>query len=402
MGTTIKEPLAIQKFLRSCDPRGALERAAEKWSLNVREFGNLAQLDYRIFNSPSGVQEVEECRGLILEMPAWNIVAFPFYRFYNATEPCAEKIALKDAMLCEKLDGTLIFAYPYQGEMHVATRGSITADGPVGENNVTFADYFWRTVAKVCRPHLQTAASWASSWVSDYCLIFELTGPLNRVVTPYQQDGLTLLGARSVHDWNECAPGALDNYAAELGVSRPQVYSFTDWDHIHNMLKMLKSLDEGYVLVDYNHTTHDHSFRRVKVKNPQYLVVARFLGNNFTDKNILSVVLEGDAAEVLAYFPEFGKTFDRVEMAVLELSEQLEAEHAALREQWPVIEPSQRREFAAHVKSTYMCWDYHFRRYDGQVDSALDWMRSMCPVSSKDGSLVVDKLYELLLKTTLK
>jgi len=131
MFTKIKEPLAIQKFLRSCDPRGALKRAAEKWKLNVREFGNLAQLDYRIFDSPFGVQEVEECRGIIFEKPAWNIVAFPFYRFYNATEPHAEKIALSGAVLCEKLDGTLMFTYPYQGQIYVATRGSIRADGPV-------------------------------------------------------------------------------------------------------------------------------------------------------------------------------------------------------------------------------------------------------------------------------
>jgi len=249
---------------------------------------------------------------------------------------------------------------------------------------------------------MRTAEAWESSWVGDYCLFFELTGPLNRVVTPYKKEDLTLLAARSVHDWNECLPGALNSCAEELGVSRPKVFSFTDWDHIKNMLKMMNSLDEGFVMVDYNHTTHNHSFRRVKIKNSQYLVASRFLGNNFTDKKVLSVIMRGEKVEVLSYFPEFKVAIDRIEMAVLKLSEQLETEYVELREKWPVVEPGQRREFAKYVKSTYVCWDYHFRRYDKKVNSALDWMRSMCPVSSKDGTFVVDKLYDLLLRTVLK
>lgn len=390
--------LEIQKFLRACSPLSAVRRAAEKWGLNVCEEGDLVQFTYSMIDSPRGVPEVEECRGLILCKPTWDIVAYPFRRFYNVTEPQAVKIPLEFGTLLEKLDGTLMMTYAYGGTTFVATKGRIFADGPVGECTLTFKDLFWQAVEDTCKPVYHDARAWPQ----DHCMLFEVTSPANRIVTPYDKTTLHLLAARRVSDWQEVDQDVLQGLADELGAPRPKEYEFTDADHIDNMLKMMSQLREGFVMVSYDYKMPDgRSYPRVKIKNPQYLVAARYLGNRFEGKRVLAVVMEGEQSEVLAYFPEFKAAITSMEKAVYDLIDLIEAEHRQLAEKWPTVSAEDRKAFAEDVKACRFA-PYHFLKYDGRVEAPMDWLIGLCPVSARDGTLVVDRLYKMLMTTTLR
>ena len=99
-------------------------------------------------------------------------------------------------------------------------------------------------------------------------LTFELTGPENRVVTPYDKSNITLLGAR----WNEepmleMSPDDLDDLALELGVNRPSIFKVDSVEELMELVNGFPSMGEGVVLV----ANLMGLFWRVKVKNPWIL-----------------------------------------------------------------------------------------------------------------------------------
>lgn len=180
--------LEIQKFLRSHDPRSALRHAQEKWGIECYQDGPLVALNYSQIDSPRGVPEVEECRGLILEDLTWNVVAMPYRRFYNYSEnPYAAKCNLETSVLFDKLDGSLVSIY-YYDKWRAATRSRPNADGGLNKSSSTFSSLIWDTF------HNQGIDLNRLSTKMTY--IFELIGPDNRVVTPYEKAKLVLTGAR--------------------------------------------------------------------------------------------------------------------------------------------------------------------------------------------------------------
>ena len=94
--------LAIQKAIRE---RG-LDAVVDEFSLKVREEGDLVQLNYNQIDSPRGVVEADECRGLILRRDTWEVVAHSFTRFFNLGESEADvPTDLQRCVLLEKMDG---------------------------------------------------------------------------------------------------------------------------------------------------------------------------------------------------------------------------------------------------------------------------------------------------------
>jgi len=142
-------------------------------------YPELIQFSYDQIESPRNHEMVNECRGLILNKNEnWDIVAFPFKRFFNYGETCAGPIYWDTARVQEKVDGTLIILYYYDKKWHVATRGSINASGKVGQWDFTFEELFWKTVPydlieEQCVP-------WST-------FMFELVSKYNRVVCVYDE-----------------------------------------------------------------------------------------------------------------------------------------------------------------------------------------------------------------------
>lgn len=111
----------------------SLEELPEAYGIDVRrhsQFSNLVMLKYNQINADMTSAIVRECRGLILdEANDWKVVSFPFAKFFNAEEPNAAKIDWKSAVVQEKLDGSIMSMYWYNGQWRVASNGSPDAGG---------------------------------------------------------------------------------------------------------------------------------------------------------------------------------------------------------------------------------------------------------------------------------
>lgn len=362
--------LKIQEFLRAQDPRSAIRKAVEKWGLEVNESEYLVQLNYSQIDSPKGVVEAEECRGLILEKLTWNVVSYPFRRFYNHSEGHAAKVNLNSSVLFEKVDGSLIELYHYKDKWRVATRGRLDASGSVGsahfgykDESRTFSSWFWEVAKKV---GLSVEALF-----TDLNYVFEITGKANRVLTPYTEDGLRLLTVRDTKSLREADLINLVAISEEIGVPTPKVFEFKNTDHINNMLSMMPALDEGFVLCDYGQES-DGSWLRVKIKNPAYLAATRIVGGGFNDCKCLDLVLSGKSGEFANYFPEYRDVVNNMEAKTAAISTKLDDQFAALK---PLAEKS-RKDFAlAAVKTPAP--SVMFGLLDGRFASAMEGLKEL-------------------------
>ena len=67
------------------------------------------------------------CRGLVLDLDG-NVIAKPFPKFFNYEEHTPEEIPNESFEVYEKMDGSLGIFFYYEGEWHMATRGSFTSE----------------------------------------------------------------------------------------------------------------------------------------------------------------------------------------------------------------------------------------------------------------------------------
>lgn len=312
----MKMGLSICDYLKE----HGLDAAVNKWSLKTYAEGDLLQLNYHMIDSPTGIKEVDECRGLIVDAEDFDPIAFAFNRFYNQGEPHAAKINLETSQLFDKLDGTLIIVYCYNG-WKVATRGRPLADGNVNKSTKTFKELFDET--------LNNYQGFGYNKLNKhYVYAFELCGPENRVLTLYEEKSLHLLAARNMDDLEEIEDDELDEISEKISIPRPKRYSFNSLEDIQKIIKDLNPVEEGFVLTDYGTKTNG-SFYRIKIKNPRYLALSHLLNSGESDeilnkKKIFELMRLGEISEVIAYFPEYKDEVNNVQKMVDQLISEID------------------------------------------------------------------------------
>ena len=114
--------LEIQKFLQTALP----EELTVQLGIKVKrhpKYPELYHFSYDQIESPKEHPIVHECRGLILNsQDNWKVVAYPFKRFANYGEGWAAPIDWSSARVQEKVDGSMIVLWYYQGEWNCSTK----------------------------------------------------------------------------------------------------------------------------------------------------------------------------------------------------------------------------------------------------------------------------------------
>lgn len=279
---------------------------------------NLVLLKYNQIESPMGDPMVQECRGIVLdEADGWRVVSRAFDKFFNYGEGHAAPIDWATAQVQEKVDGSLITVYAYDGDWHAATTGTPDGCGDVHGNDASgkwsprpgaslpvpesFAGYFWQTLSFYDVPLFNEVPEGAGACIS---WMFELTGPLNRVVIPHTESKVTLLGARII-EGGKWIP--LDDAKKILGGDVPIVRSFPlqSTDDILASFQSLSPLaQEGYVVCDA-------AFNRIKVKHPGY-VALHHAKDGMSVRAFVDIAKSGETPEVIAAFPEMKPQLDDV------------------------------------------------------------------------------------------
>ena len=312
--------LFVQDFLTGAglntgDPLAGLAQLKAVCGINAKQhpkYPELYHLSYDQLESPKGHPIVRECRGLILNSADnWAVVAYPFNRFANQGETWADQIDWTDVRVQEKVDGSMMILWHYDGYWLVSTKGSPDAGGSVGDFNFTFSELFFKTLNNVDNVHLD----------HRYTYVIELTSIYNRVVVQHKETALTLIGVRDI-----TADGYPEIPVSTVNIGIPVVkeYSLNSISEIEAAAIALNPMqNEGFVVVDKN-------FGRVKMKSPSYVMI-HHLKDGFGQRRIIHLIQLGETSEVLSYFPEYQELFDQTKTAIDNMIAVTEAEYEAIK-----------------------------------------------------------------------
>lgn len=284
----------------------------DQLAIDVKQTDELMVLNYSQIDSPKMHPVVQECRGLVLSKYL-NILCRPFKRFLNYGEGDTKEFDFSDVTIFEKADGSLVKVYwnPYKNRWEVATRGS--AYGEVNHVFGTKTDWTFREAIldamKMTEDEFQLAMAGLDRSVT---FLFEYVSPYNRIVTPYDQPMVVMLGVVDNESGDNASLVDLQNWtkifhAMGMNVRMPKVYQANGVDEIVKLAESLEGLQEGFVV--FNNKTGE----RVKIKSSTYCAVHHLRGNGTPSPNrLMEVVLKNEQDELLAYFPEFKMFIDPI------------------------------------------------------------------------------------------
>jgi hypothetical protein len=263
-------------------------------STRHRQYPHLVCLKYSQIESPMGEKIVQQCRGIILDSSQdWRIVSYPYNKFFNYGEHHADPIDWSSAKVYEKLDGSLMVLYFYDGEWRVQSSGTPDAGGEVNGFGFTFAELFWQVWNEL---------KYNLPQETRQCFIFELMTPYNRIVVQQRKNHLVLHGVRNLDTLIESEPNL---WANKYGWELVKSYALTSWTEVIKAAEKLEPMDsEGYIICD-------HNFNRVKVKSPQYVAISH-LREGFSTRRMIEIILTNEGEEFLAYFPEWTELYQKI------------------------------------------------------------------------------------------
>lgn len=359
--------LKIQSYLREF----GLDSAIDKFKILAKPKGNLILLKYNQIESDFSYGEVKECRGLILDSSNnWEIVCYPFYKFFNIGESNCSDIDWNTSKVFTKIDGSLISFYFYNNEWNVSTSGVLDAHTQVNSGFQTFRELVIETIKL---QYNKTFNEFTQVLNPLYYYMFELCTPKNIVVTPHNDSKLYLLAMRnSLTLKEECIELMRNNLLVA------STHSLLDIASIKKTFDKMSWKYEGYVVCDSN-------FNRVKIKNPEYVAV-HHIATGVSPYYIIDIIKSNEIEEFCTYFK------DRKEEVEL-LKNKLNELEKYLNDIWINIFNSglgynSQKDFAIHVikeQKNYSSLFFNLKNKKNTIRECL------CNINNKE-------LYKLLLK----
>lgn len=280
--------------------------AAEPYYIKIKEDGPYIIFNYDQLRSDFNNPIVQEARGIIFRKGSWeNPVCWAFNKFGNYGENWVKDINWDTAFVSEKVDGSLMKVW-WDGEWKISTNGTIDAfKAEIGDARMpNFGAYFLEALEK----YYCNASLFLCDLDSDLTYMFELVGPYNRVVIPYEEPAIYFLGARNKFTGEEfnCSP----EVAGALYMGRfklPKQYPFNTLEHCIKITENFPWDAEGVVACDAQ-------FNRVKIKSPAY-VLAHFARNNnvINRKHLINVILTNEVEEFLCYAADYKEELEKVQ-----------------------------------------------------------------------------------------
>lgn len=352
--------LAIQQLLRERGLAGL-----EGLAIKTRRHGifeNLVCFKYDQRLSPMMEKAVQEARGLILdESRDWAVTSMSFRKFFNAEEPLATEINWTTACIEEKLDGSLMALYWYDNAWQVQSSGTADAAGNVVQDirstnqDLTYRELFWKTwdqLGYVLPPSPDELGA-------TYTFSFELMTPHNRVVVRHINSRLVLHGVRNLFTLQE-EPS--EHWAKKLHYEAVKTHALTR-EGLREAARAISPMDgEGFVV-------RDSHFQRVKIKSEGYVEVS-LLRESWSERRALELIVLGEEAEFLAYFPEYETELHDVAARVRRVSDAIDTEYAEIKDI-----PEQKAFAAQATKGNHSAALFALRK--GQAVDAYSWLVSL-------------------------
>ena len=320
----------------------------------------LVMLKYNQLDSDFNEEIVRECRGLILDEDSLEPISVPFFKFGNYGESYCPEIDWESAVILEKRDGSIIKNVKLGENYLISTNGCIDAFKAELQNDMlcpynSYGDLFMKAMGD--RLSLLSEGK---------TYMFELTSPYNRVVVPYDNIEIALIGIRDNKSLQEeliCDSSLKDSFLL------PKRYGFKTLEECIETAHSLPYSEEGYVVLDKN-------FNRVKIKSLNYVNVHHLRGEGaMTEKRILDIIRQNETAEYLIYFPEYKELFDGYKRKVDDL-------YKAYHFMWlsfSQLKFNSRKEIALFLQDNKDVYDkgFIFRMLDGKIKESCDFFADM-------------------------
>ena len=400
--------LAVQTFLQEHSPNALFAQHGVKVIPTKDDQGNVVlSLNYDQLASKTTDPVSRECRGTVLRpiTPTTTydptahvgetlILARPMRRFMNLGEGLPEdQIDLTDpnAVYETKEDGTLCFVYfdPEDNRWHVGTRNMARGHGRSGGlTNMSFRELFEHTTG-------QPMDVFASRFNNRYTYSFELTTPFNEVGVAQETARVTLLAVRNNTDGTEhdshVVASALDLRSPRLH-RHGSVSELLAWVHA----QPAKSF-EGLVAKVYDRGTQ--TFRRVKIKNRNYVAAAHSKGDTVqSPRSILTLILGNQWDDVAPTLnPMVRAVGDSIQDKVQELCstyDQLYTQHV---EHLPPT--ADRKTVATAIHTNGIPVSFGFARRENPSLSYSDFLRSLSQPSPTNPTGWKDSVLNSVLKS---
>lgn len=247
------------------------EDEVKKGYLRKVEDDNLILYNYRdkcVFDKAWNETNIAS-RGIIFEKDTGKLIALPFKKFFNYSEllnneSCDIMLKERDRLLkciknnekyevTEKIDGSLIILFNYNGEWRTATRGSLSSDQSIKAKEL-LKKY---DLSKV---------------PVNFTLLCKVIYPENRIVVNYgSAEKLILLAAIDRLSEKELDYDSILPYAYYMNMEMVPRYDYTIEETLI-MQKTLPAEKEGFIV-------KFESGLRVKIKGEEYLKVHRLISH---------------------------------------------------------------------------------------------------------------------------
>lgn len=355
--------LATQSFLIN---GGTLSDLKAQYAIKgrINKELNCVSLNYDMLNSPSGSQIVEECRALILELNTWNVLSWPFQRFYNYGQPQAGiGFNWNNFDVFNKLDGSLVSLwFTPDATYHFSTKSVPDASCGCDGSDKTYNSLIRSAIISMTNGNLEDFISY---FIPGYSYALELTTPENQLVVQNKEKKLTLLAIRNLTTLKEVK---LSDWVRDMGYPYPIAPSFkgNDLEQVKQKVLAINPMEEeGYVLVDDN-------FNRIKMKSEGHFLLSRCrdsLGKS--PKTRLEMILLEKVDDVWPTQPVWiqNKLTDMMN-AIKELSYTIQTQFNLVNNI-----TSNQKDFALLVKDVEYKAALFTMRKDSSV-SAMDWIRT--------------------------
>jgi RNA ligase len=213
------------------------------------------------------------CRGLVLD-ESYNVIAKPFPKFFNWEEliRMGWDIPKGKFTYSDKMDGSLGILFNYEGETHIASRGSFHSEQAKEANLILNEKY----------SHIK--------FDKNITYLFEIIYPSNRIVVNYgEKRDLVLLGMIETSTGKDIdisdAPEGL-----EITKQHEKPVSFQSLKDLNT------SNDEGFVI------KFENGFR-MKIKFEEYCALHRIV-TNYNEKTVWEMLKNEDEVNFEIDLPE--------------------------------------------------------------------------------------------------
>ena len=299
--------LKVQEFIRGNTDWECL-LSSEPYCISISHdsmYGrDLVMFKYDQTRSDLSIPLVQECRGLILDANTFEVVSFPFVKFFNYGEPLAVDIDWASAQVTQKLDGSIIKVVNLDGNFLISTNGMIDAfKCSLPENFGRPFDNFGQLFMEGLKWYGLRKEDFRKLFKPGITYMFELTSPWNQVVVNWSVTKAWFIGVRDNRTFKEIFFG--DSELAHV-FDTPKVYPITSVDECVAAAKALPDDEEGYVVVDKD-------FNRIKIKSPRYIQLHYMAGNQiWSPSRVMDIIRDNEVSEYVAYFPKFKVAFDAI------------------------------------------------------------------------------------------